>query len=122
MLGKFKSGNGWILPLAAHCSVHALFTLVICLFFDVKKALIFAAFDFIIHFIMDRIKASPKLLGQFHALSRMEFIFITEMRKQGVTDFKQWRICHNKIFWMSLGFDQMVHHLTHYFIIYKILN
>ena len=95
MLGKFKA-NGWILPLSAHAGVHALGTLVITIsLVSPLLAVLFALFDFTIHFIMDRIKASPKLLGKFKA--------------------------DEKEFWWALGFDQMVHHITHYMIILGVI-
>lgn len=96
MLGKFKSGTEWILPLMAHSSVHAMGTFIISiLFVSFNVALSLAVLDFVIHSTMDRIKASPNLLGRFSM--------------------------DNKYFWWSLGFDQMVHHLTHYVIIFIIL-
>lgn len=95
MLGKFND-TGWVLPLTAHCSVHAVMTAVIAIFFvSPLAALILAILDFSLHFAMDRIKASPKMLGRFTN---------TDPR-----------------FWWSLGFDQMFHHLTHYMIIYLIM-
>lgn len=96
MLGKFKSGTEWILPLMAHSSVHAMGTFIISiLFVSFNVALSLAVLDFVIHSTMDRIKASPNLLGRFSM--------------------------DNKYFWWSLGFDQMIHHLTHYVIIFIIL-
>lgn len=95
MLGKFKN-KGWIKPLFAHVFVHACFTFVIALYFsNFYLAILCVLTDSIIHFTMDRIKASPKMLGRFKI------------------DQKQ--------FWWSLGFDQMIHHLTHYLLIAIIL-
>jgi hypothetical protein len=93
MLGKFKGGTEWILPLLAHASVHAAFTFIIAFVFSQKISTAFwlGVLDLVIHFTMDRIKASPNLLGRFKP--------------------------DNKYFWWALGFDQMVHHVTHYFII-----
>lgn len=80
MLGKFKT-KGWILPLAAHAGVQALFTLGMTLFFTSPvNALGLAVLDFTIHFLMDRAKASPDLLGRFSALSKGEFKGILENR------------------------------------------
>jgi len=91
MLGKFKE-VGWVKPLAAHCGVHAGFTFFIASFWvSAPDALLLAVMDFLIHFTMDRVKASPRMWGRFK------------------TDQKE--------FWWALGFDQTVHHLTHYFII-----
>lgn len=96
MLGKFKSGTEWILPLTAHSSVHAIGTFIISiLFVPFNIALSLAVLDFGLHFVMDRIKASPNILGRFSM--------------------------DNKYFWWSLGFDQMFHHLTHYLIVFIIL-
>lgn len=91
MLGKFKD-SGWVAPLSAHCGVHAFFTLCISLaLVSWEYAIALACFDFVVHFIMDRVKASPRLLGRY-----------------APTESK---------FWYALGFDQMVHHLTHYAIV-----
>lgn len=108
MLGKFKPDWGFFFPLVAHCGVHALFTLTIISFTDVpfSYAVKLALLDFVVHFIMDRLKASPKYLGRFKTLTKDEFP--TATNKQ---------LLHNKLFWWSLGLDQMVHHLTHYIII-----
>ena len=95
MLGKFKPDRSFFWPLVAHCSVHAAFTLAIVLCFN-PGVWWLALVDGVIHFFMDRLKAGPKYLGRFKDL-------------------------YSKQFWWSLGFDQMVHHLTHYYIIYKIV-
>ena len=97
MLGKFKKDD-WILPLPAHATVHAFITLVIALASSNSLyVIVFVTIvDFIIHFIMDRIKASPDLLGKWKPTDTM--------------------------FWNIVGIDQMVYHLTHYFIIYIIIT
>lgn len=92
MLGKFKD-KGWVLPLSCHVAVHGIMTLMIAL---VYGSLFWVAvgvmvLDMVVHFVMDRVKASPKMLGRFPS--------------------------SQKEFWWSLGLDQMVHHLTHYAII-----
>lgn len=112
MLGKFKSGKEWILPLLAHVFVHGLFTFVIALFIKPKLAVYLTLFDMTIHFIMDRIKASPNLLGRFQPFTKRDF-------EQGVT---KEQIRSNVLFWWSLGIDQMVHHLTHYIIIWILIK
>lgn len=92
MLGKFKE-SGWVKPLLAHTSIHALATFLIAIAFTQMffLSLSLALFDLVVHTTMDRIKASPTMLGRY--------------------DIK------DKRFWWSLGFDQSVHHLTHYAII-----
>lgn len=117
MLGKFKYKD-WVKPLAAHCAVHAVFTTAIALcFVSVKVALLCAALDFTIHFIMDRVKASPSLLGRYKALSAYEMIGVLNEKahdkKLGVyTPRLDEQLKHNTYFWWALGVDQMVHHLT----------
>ncbi len=108
MLGKFKDDWSFFLPLSAHCGVHALFTFGIVLAFTTSPslALLLAAFDFTVHFFMDRIKAGKKYLGRFKALSAKEFGAASEDARRD-----------NTYFWWSLGLDQTVHHLTHYAII-----
>lgn len=94
MLGKFYR-KGWVLPLASHCAIHAVFTISIVFF--INPALWWLAIvDFVLHFIMDRIKASPDLLGR-------------------------WQI-NQPQFWNALGFDQAFHHLTHYGIIWILIT
>ena len=87
--------TGWAVPLAAHAAVHGAFTLAIVMFVNPSLWWL-AIFDFAVHFTMDRIKASPNMLNRF-----------------GLED---------KRFWWSLGFDQMVHHLTHYAIIFMLIT
>ena len=92
MLGKGKDEWGFMAPLAAHCGVHALGTLIIALTVDWRLAWL-AIFDFVVHFIMDRAKAGPRYLGRYKDASKHAF-------------------------WNALGFDQMVHHLTHIAIVW----
>jgi hypothetical protein len=83
------------------------------------------AFDFAVHFTMDRVKASPNMLGQFKALSGREaFMATTDLGFPAMTelDHAQQEVSRaaltgNKLFWLAVGFDQMIHHLTHYAII-----
>lgn len=96
MLKKMMPGWEFVPPLALHCSVHAVMTLMIVMVYN--PALWFCALiDFATHFIMDRIKSGPKYLGRYH-----------DRDKSG--------------FWNALGFDQMVHHLTHLGIIWIIIT
>lgn len=93
-LGKGKQ-NDWVKPLLAHSGVHAFCTLIIVSIVNVNFWWL-AIVDFIIHFTMDRIKASPNILNRFTP--------------------------QQNYFWWCLGFDQMVHHLTHYYIIYMLVK
>ena len=86
------------------------------------------------HFIMDRIKASPDLLGRYKALDYNCYVGVAQMAegimpvpvaKEEVETKKAWaldRLKSNVYFWWCLGLDQGVHHLTHYFIIWRLLS
>lgn len=95
MLKKTLPGWDFFVPLAVHSGLHAFFTLVILLVFAPSLWFLFI-YDFVIHFVMDRIKAGPKYLGRFN--------------DQGKSSY-----------WICFGLDQMVHHITHYSIIYFII-
>jgi len=107
MLGKFKDGTDWIAPLLAHVAVHGFLTGLIVSYFKPELMIPLVLLDMTIHFIMDRIKASPNMLGRFKALAKSEYMTADEESKKS-----------NTYFWWSLGLDQMVHHLTHYIIIF----
>jgi len=132
MLKKFLPGWDFLKPLAAHCGVHAFFTLVISFIYTSNMNISFltACLDFVIHFTMDRIKASPKMLGRYKALASSEFPEIQEgIANEGLgydcdvyaKDCKS-KLRGNKLFWWSLGLDQGVHHLTHYLLIYLLVT
>lgn len=96
ILRKSFVGIQFLLPLTLHCLIHAVLTLCIVLYVNPLMWKL-AFFDFGAHFLMDRIKSSPKYLGRFKDMSQ-------------------------KGYWNSLGFDQMVHHLTHYFILWQLVR
>lgn len=96
MLKKFRPGWDFLLPLTAHCLVHATFTFAIVWFYN-KSLLHLALIDFCVHFIMDRIKAGPRYLGRWSDMTKAPF-------------------------WITFGIDQMVHHLTHYYIIWVLVT
>lgn len=129
MLRKFQEDWGFILPLTAHAGVHAIMTFSIVRTFTWRPGgwgfcFAMAGLDFVVHFVMDRIKASPNFLGRHRPLTHSEF---TQMKFVIATadadkaperaDFAKRRLRSNTFFWWSLGLDQMVHHLTHYTII-----
>jgi hypothetical protein len=139
MLRKFaKDPKIWVPSLAAHAGVHALFTLLIGLvavgYHPAVLAL--AVFDFAIHFTMDRIKASPSMLGRYKSLDANGYMNVKSILAQGDATMKvlgypenyglyiqaKERLRHSNYFWWILGFDQMVHHLTHYLIIACLLS
>lgn len=139
MLGKFKYTN-WEIPLAAHCAVHFVFTFIIsyCVLQYISLSGILGCIDFIIHFVMDRIKASPDLLGQFKSLTKEEYLKYHHMANNSVLynadrtkqrtfsireqEYAKDKIKSNKYFWWSLGLDQTIHHLTDILIVFMIVN
>lgn len=90
MLQKSRPSWDFVPPLSLHCGIHGAATLAIVLYVNPQYWWL-AAFDFAVHFTMDRIKAGPRYLGRF-----------SDMR--------------SKAFWVTFGLDQMVHHLTHLYI------
>ena len=98
MLGK-ANVTGWVKPLAAHAAVHAWFTFLTVLLVQPSNILLYLllpVIDFILHFSVDRVKASPKIGGRFNPTQ--------------------------PYFWWALGVDQMAHHLTHYVFIYILIS
>lgn len=124
MLGKFKPGWGYLKPLLAHVAVHGFGTLLIAAAFGAtaRLALGLAVFDATIHFIMDRIKAAPHIMGRWKMLSGKEMMSILSYRDTIGLDKYSAELRGNRLFWWALGFDQMVHHLTHYAIIYVLVT
>jgi hypothetical protein len=111
MLGKFRPDWGFVMPLLAHVGVHGVMTFIITVGFVGWQAIPLTLFDMTIHFFMDRIKASAKYLGRYKPLT-------AETAPKATPE--QWQ--SNDHFWWSLGLDQMVHHLTHYAIIWWCLR
>jgi hypothetical protein len=104
-LGKNKPWPDFVGPLLSHAACHAILTMVVAgayilLTFGFKQppylAILLGAADFVLHAAIDRIKAAPSLGGRFNP--------------------------SQKGFWVSLGADQMAHHLTHYLLIFLLLR
>ena len=60
MLRKANKDN-WIKPLFAHAVVHSIGTFIVVSFLNIKLAFVLAFLDLILHFVVDRIKASPNI-------------------------------------------------------------
>lgn len=121
MLGKFLPGWRWVLPLAAHAAVHGAFTLGIALAFGSHWAWALALFDASVHFAMDRVKASPNLMGRWKPLTSVNYAWTVKNAREGDADCKR-AVRGNRLFWDSIGLDQMVHHLTHYAVIWFLVR
>jgi Protein of unknown function (DUF3307). len=96
LCGKPKSSNDWILPLSSHCFIHMLPTIAIsyCVLKDTEVSFYLGLFDFVSHFIIDRLKASPNYGGKYSA--------------------------SDKKYWMCFGLDQLAHN-TIYILILSVL-
>lgn len=94
--GKAQRGWNFFLPLASHALTHCCFTIVICFFYRPQLWWL-GILDFAIHFVIDRIKSGPKYLGKYDDQGSM-------------------------LYWAILGADQMVHHLTHMYIVYLLVT
>jgi len=112
LLQKFNPGWDFLLPLAVHAGVHAACTFMIVYLFtqSIQFSFEMAAIDLVIHFFADRLKAGPKYFGKWKALTTSEYSTASVERKRA-----------NIYFWWMLGFDQMIHHLTHYAIIFLVM-
>jgi hypothetical protein len=96
MLKKVVPGWDFVLPMVSHCGMHAALTLMIVLYGN-SSLWYLALVDFCVHFITDRVKSGPSYLGRFKDKSRASY-------------------------WNVFGLDQMIHHLTHLYIIWVIVN
>jgi len=112
-LGKFRRGWDFLPALAAHALIHATLTSWIAAVAGASlgRCLLLGAFDAVVHGTMDRIKAGPRYMGRWKPLTATEYPASTPAQKLG-----------NKLFWNALGFDQMVHHLTHYAVIWWLVS
>lgn len=119
MLGKFKAGWEFVLPLTAHVSVHGALTfwIAVTVTGSFELALSLALIDMVLHFAMDRFKASPRLLGRYKPVSASEYEYIKSLSGPAYEVLAP-RLRSNRLFWVSIGLDQAVHHLTHYLLIY----
>ncbi len=131
MLGKFKPGNEWILPLLAHSAVHGVATLLIASVFKPRIAFWVALLDLVVHGCVDYLKANPKLGGRWKALSASEYMGVASLASQANSTNAELslasknavqRLQSNVYFWWALGSDQAAHHLTHYIIIWSLLR
>jgi hypothetical protein len=112
-LGKFRRGWDFLPALVAHALIHGALTALICMFAGAptSRALALGAFDACVHGTMDRIKAGHRYMGRWKPLTASEYPSSTPAQRLG-----------NKLFWNALGFDQMVHHLTHYAVIWWLVG
>lgn len=94
MLGKARATD-WFRPLLAHSTVHAFGTFLVFAYFSVTLAVLLAIVDLVLHFIVDRIKASPTMGGRWSPTQ--------------------------PYFWWALGLDQMAHHVVNIVFVYCVV-
>lgn len=121
MLGKFKPGWDFFPHLLAHAAGGGLCTF--CILVWLTPDLWWLAFvDTASHFLIDRMKAGPRYLGRFKALSANEMGVIMSYKETcGLKKFRS-QLRGNTLFWWSLGLDQMLHRLVHYYIIWRMVQ
>jgi len=95
MLQKANKEN-WVKPLLAHSTVHSVGTFIVFVFFDFNTAILLGIIDLVLHFIVDRIKASPNI-GNRWGIDKPQF-------------------------WWALGLDQMAHHLINILFVIILFN
>jgi hypothetical protein len=117
-LKKFLPTWEFFIPLLSHCVVHGSFTAIVVLTINPYMWWLILV-DILVHFVMDRIKAGPKYLGRFKSLSAKEYNELESLPNSREVYKKK---KENLFFWWSLGIDQMVHHLTDIYIIYRLVN
>lgn len=96
MLNKYRPGWDFIPPLVVHSGVHALMTLVLVTYFSPQLWWL-AVVDFVSHFITDRLKSGPKYLGRYNDIRKASY-------------------------WIALGGDQAIHHLTGVYIVWVMVT
>lgn len=106
-LGKFRSDWGFVGPLAAHAGLHAAATFAILVGFGCRAhlAAALALLNGSVHFVMDRAKASSRCLGRWKPLTAEQWVAADAAGDRA-------KLRGNSLFWVALGFDQLVHHLT----------
>ncbi len=80
-----------------HAAIHAVGTWLVLIFFIGQQALLYALIDFVVHYHIDWAK----------------------LRFNKRYD---WRPDNSNGFWILLGFDQLLHHITYFVIIYYAFN
>lgn len=63
-----RSKDNWILGLSAHAGIHGIITFLIISSWtkNIYYGVLAGLFDFITHFIIDRIKSSPNYFGNYY--------------------------------------------------------
>lgn len=128
-VGKFRDDWGFLGPLLAHVGIHAVFTFILCVSFGATLGMSvgLACCDAGIHFFMDRAKAGKKYLGRWKPLSGPEWMEAQREVRESPPPLltglmARQRLRGNKLFWNALGFDQMIHHLTDYVVIWWVVS
>ena len=124
-LSRFNDGFGSFIPLLSHALTHSALTFIIALFLvPAEVAFVLAVGDGLVCFGMDSLKAGSRL-GRYKALSAEEYrAAMKALDHKNYPDLAfgvpaaQKKLREDKHFWWVKGFDGLVHHLTHYGIIY----
>lgn len=138
-LGKFNADGSFYWPLVSHSAWVACLTPAILGIAGygrhVELVAIAWGIDFWSHFFIDRLKAGPKYLGRFKALSAQEYqvcnkavynsqIYYDINGNQKFMDTPEAlkKLRGNWMYFVSIGIDQMAHHLVYLAIIYMAVS
>ena len=82
-----SSSTGWVVPLVAHAGIHGLLTLNPCMV-SAPTLWWLSLVDGFIHFIVDRLKASPDFGGQYQDPNPMSlFLFVLDQALHHFTNY-----------------------------------
>ena len=131
MLRKYSAKWDFFKPLFVHSAIHGILTIAIVLFVNPRLWWL-GLIDLVSHFVMDRVKAGPKYMGRWKALSGAEYMgIITSIEEFKdsknnelilATQMFQRKLKANTYFWWCLTIDQAWHHLTSVFVIWYLLR
>lgn len=111
----------WVPALFKHCFLHGIASIVLVILVTNKLMVVVGVVDFVVHFVMDRIKSSPKMLGRFKPFSGSKEQYMQFINSTNPSVDTESVILNNTLFWWSLGFDQMIHQLTYCFLVGLVL-
>lgn len=110
LVGKTRD-KGWVKPLSLHAGLHGIGTyLIVNMFVPFWYAGLIAVADTVLHFVVDRIKSKP---GTWHSRFGPADVIDNEL-------LSEQKIIAKRPFWVVLGLDQTLHHLTDILSVYLV--
>lgn len=97
VMGKGAPGWQFAKPLSIHCLIHSVLTTIVLAAFSILSFWPLIVIDFVIHFIIDRLKSGPRYAGR------------VKMNESP------------QLFWFFFGLDQLLHQMTYLFFVYLLV-